>query len=134
MENKLTAHIRRSTTLTISAAISVDTIINAVKLRNAGKAVGKVLILNKLDRALTKTTRLYQKLTTHLASRVPLLTRYIELISIHISVSTGRDVPQDGTNRDGTSRCPFVPGQRNFLVSVSLCPGTRAGEKYVTIS
>jgi hypothetical protein len=28
--------------------------------------------------------------------------------------------------RDGTSRCPFVPGQRNFLVPVSLCPGTRA--------
>ena len=30
--------------------------------------------------------------------------------------------------RDGKSRCPFVPGQRNFLVPVSLCPGTRAGE------
>ena len=43
-------------------------------------------------------------------------------------VSTGRDVPgQTGTNRDGTSRCPFVPGQKNFLVPVSLCPGTRAG-------
>ena len=28
---------------------------------------------------------------------------------------------------DGTSRCPFVPGQKNFLVPVSLCPGTRAG-------
>ena len=30
-------------------------------------------------------------------------------------------------SRDGTSRCPFVPGQINFLVPVSLCPGTRAG-------
>ena len=28
-----------------------------------------------------------------------------------------------GTNRDGTSRCPFVPGQKNFLVPASLCPG-----------
>ena len=35
--------------------------------------------------------------------------------------------PRDGTNRDGTSRCPFVPGQKMFLVPVSLCPGTRAG-------
>jgi hypothetical protein len=34
---------------------------------------------------------------------------------VHTSVSTGRDVPLD------------VPGQRNFLVPVSLCPGTRAG-------
>ena len=32
-----------------------------------------------------------------------------------------------GFPRDGTSRCPFVPGQKNFLVPVSLCPGTRAG-------
>ena len=32
-----------------------------------------------------------------------------------------------GTHRDWTSRCPFAPGQRNFLVPVSLCPGTRAG-------
>jgi hypothetical protein len=31
--------------------------------------------------------------------------------------------------RDGTSRCPFVPRQRNFLVPVSLCPGTRAVAK-----
>ena len=30
---------------------------------------------------------------------------------------------------DETSRCPFVPGQRNFLVPVSFCPGTRAGAK-----
>ena len=29
--------------------------------------------------------------------------------------------------RDGTSRCPFVPGQKKILVPVSLCPGTRAG-------
>ena len=29
--------------------------------------------------------------------------------------------------RDGMSRCPFVPGQKFFLVPVSLCPGTRAG-------
>ena len=32
-----------------------------------------------------------------------------------------------GTNRDGTSRCPFVPGQKKILVPVSRCPGTRAG-------
>ena len=25
------------------------------------------------------------------------------------------------------SRCPFVPGQKNFLVPASRCPGTRAG-------
>ena len=75
--------IRSSTTLTLSAALSVDTIINAVKLTNAGKAIGKIPIINKLTRALTRTTRLYQKLTTHLTSKVPLLTRYIELISIH---------------------------------------------------
>ena len=29
--------------------------------------------------------------------------------------------------RDGTSRCPFVPGQKKILVPVSRCPGTRAG-------
>ena len=29
----------------------------------------------------------------------------------------------------GTSRCPFVPGQKYFLVPLSLCPGTRAGAK-----
>ena len=34
-----------------------------------------------------------------------------------------------GTNRDGTSRCPFVPGQKKILVPVSLCPGTRAEAK-----
>ena len=76
------AQIRSSSTLTISAAMPVDTIINAVKLRNAGKAVGKIPIQNKLTRSLAKTTRLYQKLTTNIASRAPLLTRYIELISI----------------------------------------------------
>ena len=27
------------------------------------------------------------------------------------------------------SRCPFVPGQKYFLVPVSLCPRTRAGAK-----
>ena len=32
-----------------------------------------------------------------------------------------------GFPRDGTSRCPFVPGQKTILVLVSLCPGTRAG-------
>jgi hypothetical protein len=31
-----------------------------------------------------------------------------------------------GTNRDGKSRCPFVLGQKSFLVPVSLCPWTRA--------
>ena len=31
-----------------------------------------------------------------------------------------------GCPRDGTSRCPFVPGQKKNLVPVSLCPGTRA--------
>ena len=45
------------------------------------------------------------------------------------------------TNRDGTSRCPFVPGQKKFPcpvvplsrdkkvlpVPLSLCPGTMAG-------
>ena len=34
--------------------------------------------------------------------------------------------PRDGTSR-GTSRCPFVPGQKKILVPVSSCPGTRAG-------
>jgi hypothetical protein len=27
------------------------------------------------------------------------------------------------------SCCPFVPGQKYFLVPLSLCPGTRAGAK-----
>ena len=31
--------------------------------------------------------------------------------------------------RNGTSRCPFVPGQKSFPVLLSLCPGTRAGAK-----
>ena len=62
--------------------MAVDAIINAVKLRNAGKAVEKVPIQNKLTRSLAKVKRLYQKLTNNLASRAPLLTRYIELISI----------------------------------------------------
>ena len=39
----------------------------------------------------------------------------------------GRPAGRPGTNRDGTSRCPFVPGQKKILVPVSLCPGTRAG-------
>ena len=34
-----------------------------------------------------------------------------------------------GFPRDKTSRCPFVPGQKYFLVPLSLCPGTRAGAK-----
>ena len=38
-----------------------------------------------------------------------------------ISVSKGRDVP----GQTGTSRCPFVPGQKKILVPVSRCPGTR---------
>ena len=67
----------------------VDTIINAVKLRNAGKAVGKIPIQNKLTRSLAKTTRLYQKLTTNIASRAPLLTRYIELISTYVYAYMG---------------------------------------------
>ena len=40
--------------------------------------------------------------------------------------------PRDGrpgTNRDGTSRFPFVPGQRDFLVPVSLCPGKGQEQK-----
>ena len=84
----MTAQIRSSSTLTISAAMAVDTIINAVKLRNAGKAVGKVPI-QKLTISLAKTTRLYQKLTTNLTSRAPLLTRYIKLISIHLHMPIG---------------------------------------------
>ena len=40
---------------------------------------------------------------------------------------TGRPAGRPGTNRDGTSRCPFVPGQKKILVPVSRCPGTRAG-------
>jgi hypothetical protein len=40
---------------------------------------------------------------------------------------TGQPAGRPGTNRDGTARCPFVPGQINFLVPVSLCPRTRAG-------
>ena len=36
---------------------------------------------------------------------------------VQSSVSTGQDVPRD------------VPGQRIFLVPVSLCPGTRTGAK-----
>ena len=38
-----------------------------------------------------------------------------------------RDGTSRGTNRDGTSSCPFVLGQKKILVPVSLCPGTRAG-------
>ena len=34
-----------------------------------------------------------------------------------------------GFSRYGTSRCPFVSGQKNLLVSLSLCPGTRAVAK-----
>ena len=49
--------------------------------------------------------------------------RGLSIDHLPTSVSTGRP----GTN--GTSRCPFVPGQKNFLVPVSLCPGTRAGAK-----
>ena len=34
-----------------------------------------------------------------------------------------------GTIRDKTSCCPFVPGQKYFLVPLSLSPGTRTGVK-----
>ena len=34
-----------------------------------------------------------------------------------------------GFPRDGMSFCPFVPGQKYFLVPLSLCTGTRAGAK-----
>ena len=30
-----------------------------------------------------------------------------------------------GFPRDGTSGCPFVPGQKSFPVPLSLCPGTK---------
>ena len=46
-------------------------------------------------------------------------------VEVCTSVSTGRP----GTNRDGMSRCPFVPGQRNFLVPVSLFPGQGQEQK-----
>ena len=71
--------IRSSTTLTISTAMAVDAIINAVKLRNVGKAVEKVPIQNKLTRFSTRTAlkTLYQKLTGNLASKAPKLARYI---------------------------------------------------------
>ena len=52
----------------------------------------------------------------------------------------GRPTGLLGTNRDGTSCCPFVPGQKKFPVPLSrdkkvlpvplsLCSGTRAGAK-----
>ena len=61
-----------------------------------------------------------------------------ERITVGTRVSTGRDIPgQTGTGRpvvplswdkkNSLSRCPFVPGQKKFLVPVSRCPGTRAG-------
>ena len=37
--------------------------------------------------------------------------------------------PRTIWDADGTSRCPFVPGQKYFLLLLSLCPGTRAGAK-----
>ena len=46
-----------------------------------------------------------------------------------LSVLVKIDCSELAFPRDGTSHCPFVPGQRNFLVPVSLCPGTRAGAK-----
>jgi len=75
LENKVKAQVRSSTLLTLSTAMIVDTIINAVKLKNVEKAVQKNAVQNKLTRARTMTTRLYQKLTSNLASRLPLLTR-----------------------------------------------------------
>ena len=42
---------------------------------------------------------------------------------------TAKNVFKVGFPRDGTSRCPFVPRQKYFLVPLSLCPGTRAGAK-----
>ena len=44
-----------------------------------------------------------------------------------LSVLVKIDCSELAFPRDGKSHCPFVPGQRNFLVPVSLCPGTRAG-------
>ena len=35
-----------------------------------------------------------------------------------------------GFPRDGTSRCPFVPGQKNFLVPLFLCPGTKTNSLF----
>ena len=45
------------------------------------------------------------------------------------AVGTGDRRVFPRTKRDETSHCPFVPGQRNVLVLVSLSPGTRAGAK-----
>ena len=47
--------------------------------------------------------------------------------SIFMIIVGFHGIGRPGTNRDGTSRCPFVPGQKIFLVPVSLCPVTRAG-------
>ena len=38
-------------------------------------------------------------------------------------------VPLSRDKNISLSRCPFVPGQKYFLVPLSLCPGTRAGAK-----
>ena len=79
------ARLRSFTTLGVSLPMGVGTVINAVKLRNAGRAVAKVQIQSKLARAWTKTTGVYQQLTTNLASRSTILTKYIELMSICFS-------------------------------------------------
>ena len=46
---------------------------------------------------------------------------------LHKSVQNHKQACILGFPRDGMSRCPFVQGQKKFLVPVSLCPGTRAG-------
>ena len=90
MTNKVQATFRASFTLALSSAMAVDTIINYVKLRNSERnaqeaieeAVGRVKKQNRLTKFKMKTRRLYEKLTNNLATKVPILSRYIELISI----------------------------------------------------
>ena len=47
---------------------------------------------------------------------------------------TGRPAECPGIIRDGTSHCPFVPGQKCFLVPLSLCPGTKKVSLSVPLS
>ena len=60
--------------------------------------------------------------------------------SVRFRVSKGREVPGQSEMghpivtlfQDKTvflSRCPIVPGQKSFLVPLSLCPGTTAAAK-----
>jgi hypothetical protein len=48
--------------------------------------------------------------------------------TVHGRVSKGWDVPQDVPGQSGMGR-PIVPGEKYFLVLLSLCPGTWAGAK-----